>query len=149
MKKPIVILMAFLIFTFTATYAKSNDTKVPESITSEFNSDFSQAGNVKWEKIANYFKASFSFRGEVLFAFYSEDADLMGIANNILSDRLPAFLQVEIKRDYEGYWITNLFGYSIKDTPGYFIELENADRIIMLKSDGNQKWHLSKTIMKF
>jgi hypothetical protein len=148
MKKRIAILIAAFIFTFTASYAKSSDTKVPESITSEFNSDFSQARNVQWEKIADYFKVSFNQNGVVLFAFYTEDADFMGIANNMLSNKLPASLQSEIKKNYKDYWVVDLFKYSIKDKPGYFIALENANQVIMLKSERNQNWYLYKTIVK-
>jgi hypothetical protein len=84
-----------------------------------------------------------------LFAFYTEDADFMGIANNMLSDRLPASLRSKIKKNYPGYWITDLFKFHIEnDQQGYFIALENADKKTMLKSDGYQQWRLYKTIKK-
>jgi len=148
MKKRMIILMTSLIFTFTATYAKTSDTKVPESVTSEFNSDFSQASNVQWEKIADYFKVSFNQHGVVLYAFYTDDADFMGIANYMLSDKLPVSLKSEIKKNYPGYWITDLIKYSIKDKPGYYVALENANQKIMLKTDRNENWYVYKTIAK-
>lgn len=148
MKKRIIIIAVFFILAITGSYAKSNDSRVPESVTSEFNIYFANARNVNWEKIGSYYKASFSEFGLTLFAFYTEDADFMGIANYELSERLPVSLQSEIKKNYGGYWITDLFRFSINDKPGYFIELENADQKIMLKSEGYQKWYLYKTIKK-
>jgi hypothetical protein len=148
MKKRILILMSFFILGLTASYAKSNDDKVPVSVTSEFSRNFSLASNVQWEKIGSYYKVSFNQSEMTLFAFYTEDADFMGIANIMLSDKLPVSLQSQIKKNYEGYWITDLFKFSITDNPGYFIALENADQKIMLKSDSYQNWYLYKTIKK-
>lgn len=148
MKKRIVILAALFILGFTASYAKANDGPIPAPVASEFGIHFSNARNVKWEQIGSYYRVSFDELGTTLFAFYTEDADFMGIANYELSDKLPAALKSEIKNKYGDYWITDLFRYSIKDAPGYFIELENADRKIMLKSDGYQKWYTYKTFRK-
>lgn len=146
MKKRIVILAAFFILGLSASYAK--DGRIPDPVASEFGTHFSNARNVKWEQIGSYYRVTFDELGTTLFAFYTEDADLMGIANYELSDKLPASLRSEIKNKYGDYWITDLFRYSVKDTRGYFIELENADRKIMLKSDGNQKWYIYNSFRK-
>jgi hypothetical protein len=83
-----------------------------------------------------------------LFAFYSEDADFMGIANYILSNKLPEALSSELKTKYGNYWVSDLFRYLVNDQPGYCVTLENGDQKIMLKSDGGQKWNLYKSIEK-
>ena len=138
--------MAAFFLTITATYANKNDGNVPQSVISEFSHNFYLARNVKWEKIDNYYEVIFSQSGRTWFAFYSEDSDLMGIASYILSDSLPVSLGSDLKTSYSNYWISDLFKYSIKDGPGYFVTLENADQKIMLKSDDGQRWHLYKTI---
>jgi hypothetical protein len=148
MKKRIILLSLSLILLFTTTYAKNDNGKIPEAVTARFSRDFSVVGNVQWEKIDFYYKASFIRQGTTLFAFYTEDADYMGAANYILSNRLPVSLKSSIKKNYAGYWITDLFTYSNKDNTGYFITLENADQEIMLKTDNNLHWHLYKSVRK-
>jgi hypothetical protein len=149
MKKNIVILIASLIITFSAAYANGNEKNVPETVTSAFTSDFSHAGNVKWELLDGYYKASFNEHGKTLFAFYTADAEFMGIASNLLSDRLPVSLQSEIKEKYSEYWISDLFHFNIKNTPGYFITLENADQKIMLKAEENKSWSFYSIVKKY
>lgn len=148
MKKILVMLMISFIVTISATYAKSDDSKVPESVTTQFYSDFSHVRQVKWERIGFYYKASFSQHGTTTFAFYTEDADFMGMANYLLSNRLPGSLQSALKMNYGDYWITDLFKFSNNDKSGYVISLENADQQILLKSDENQNWYVYKTIKK-
>jgi hypothetical protein len=148
MKKRIILLSLSFLLIFSSSYAKNDHGKIPEAVTAQFSQDFSIAGNVKWEKIGFYYKASFVRQGIILFAFYTEDADYMGAANYILSNQLPASLASSIKKNYDGYWITDLFTYSNKDKSGYVVTLENADQEIMLKTDGNQHWYLYKSVKK-
>jgi hypothetical protein len=148
MKKKFVILMAACLLTIASTFANTSGGVVPQSIMSDFSSHFYQARNVKWEKMDSYYEVTFNQFGTTLFAFYSEDADFMGIANYILSNKLPEALSSELKTKYGNYWVSDLFRYLVNDQPGYCVTLENGDQKIMLKSDGGQKWNLYKSIEK-
>jgi hypothetical protein len=145
MKKIILTLMTAFFLTISAGYAAKKDGNVPQYVESAFNSNFNFAKNVQWQKMDNYYEVIFNQHGRTLFAFYSEDADFMGIANYILSDRLPVTLKSDLKAKYDNYWISDLFTYSINDKPGYVITLENADQKIMLKSDNGKTWHLYRS----
>ena len=114
----------------------------------DFSIDFSFARNVSWESINGYYKASFIEHGKTLYAFYTADADFMGIATYLLSDRLPVSLQSVIKEKYKGYWITDLFYFQVNSTPGFLITLENADQKIMLKAEENKSWSLYSVVKK-
>ncbi len=146
MKKIILTLMTAFILTITVGYAAKIDSNVPQYVESAFNSNFNFAKNVQWQKMDNYYEVIFNQHGRTLFAFYSEDADFMGIANYILSDRLPETLKSDLKTKYSNYWISDLFTYSINDKPGYVVTLENADQKIMLKSDNGKTWHLYRSV---
>jgi hypothetical protein len=146
MKKIILTLMTAFVLTITVGYAANKDGNVPQYVESAFNSNFNFAKNVQWQKMDNYYEVIFNQHGRILFAFYSEDADLMGIANYILSDRLPVSLKSDLKTKYSNYWISDLFTYSINDKHGYVITLENADQKIMLKSDNGKTWHLYRSV---
>ena len=86
--------------------------------------------------------------GTTLYAFYTPEGEFMGLATYMSSDGLPVSLKSAIKENYQGYWITDLFHYSINNTPGYFITLENADRKIMLKAEQNKSWSFYSEVKK-
>ena len=140
MKKKFLILMASLIFLFSVSFANGNTNYIPSSIRSEFNHDFSYASNVNWESINGYYKVSFEDQGKTRYAFYTADAEFMGIASYILSDNLPVSLQNALKENYNGYWITDLFHVYVNNEPAYFITLQNADQKIMLRGEENRDW---------
>lgn len=140
MKKKMIMLAAAFILTANAIFAESDRTRIPESVASAFTSEFVHVRDVRWENFGNYFKASFIQRGKTVYAFYSDNAEFMGVAKNILSDRLPGMLQTEIKNKYPGYWITDLATYQVGDKDGFLVTLENADQKIVLKTQDNQHW---------
>lgn len=148
MKKRFVIIMAACLLTVASSYARVSDGRIPQSIVSDFSNHFYQASNVKWEKMDSYYEVTFSQFGTTLFAFYSEDADFMGIANYMLSNKLPETLSTELKTKYNKYWISDLFRYLVNDQPGYCVTIENGDQKIMLKSEGGQSWQLYKSLKK-
>ena len=142
MKKLTVLLTLSLFLLAGRTYARTTDPTVPEAINTEFSRDFAQAKDVKWEIADRFFKATFDLRGQVLFAFYAANADFMGIAANLRSDKLPRNLSSEIKKSYADYWITDLFKYKTVDEDGFIITLESPEKVIILKSTGIQGWNV-------
>lgn len=147
MKKKIAMLITAFILTLSVSFANGKY-EIPSGINANFTRHFAEAKNVNWEKMDSYYKASFELNGTAFFAFYSDDAHFIGIAHYMLSDRLPLMLQADLKMDYKGYWITDLFEYSVNHEPGYSVTLENADQKITLKSDNLSKWEVYKKIKK-
>ncbi len=148
MKKRILILAASLILIFSVSYANGDSKPVPARVSSVFSDDFFYASNVRWEANGEYYKASFDKHGMTVYAFYTGDGELMGVATYLLSNRLPGNLQSEIQGKYAGYWITDLFQFNINNNVGYFVTLENADRKIMLKAEENKSWSFYSEVKK-
>jgi hypothetical protein len=148
MKKKIAMLTAAFILTITVAFANDNFKEIPNVVKSDFSRHFATAKNVSWKKENDYYKASFALHGNELVAYYSSDDDFIGVAHNILSDKLPMMLQADLKMNYQGYWITDLAEYSVKHEPGYAIKLENADQSVILKSDNLSHWYVFKKIKK-
>jgi hypothetical protein len=148
MKKIIVILSMVLLVGINSTRANDNNKRVPQTVVASFKIDFSDANNVNWETGKGYYKANFNQGGVAISAFYTDEAEFMGTAVNILSADLPVSLQNELKKKFNGYWITSLSRFYVRDVPGYFVCLENADQQIMLKTDDKQNWQLYKTFNK-
>jgi hypothetical protein len=78
----------------------------------------------------------------MMYAFYSDDAEFMGTAKNVLSDKLPDALQTEVKNKFQAYWITDLVNYQVAGKNGFLATIENANEKIVLKTDNNQHWQV-------
>lgn len=68
--------------------------------------------------------------------------------HNILSSKLPPVLLTDIKKEYKGYWITELYEEGKTRRPSYFITLESPDQIIKLSSDDSENWVVKSTTIK-
>jgi len=88
MKKVIFTTAIMLTIGLASASANAND-NVNDQVTKSFHKDFATAKEVKWQKETNYIKATFTMYGQVMFAYYNESGELIGVVRNILSDKLP------------------------------------------------------------
>ena len=139
MNKFILSIATVLMMSFSA-FASGNDNVVSQQARNAFKKDFASASNVSFEQKDSYVKATFSLNGQILYAYYSNDGELQGVVRNIVSDQLPISLLTDLKKDYDGFWITDLFEISSNDQTTYYVTLENSDKKIVLKSSGTNYW---------
>lgn len=125
----------------------SGPEEVNPAVLKAFKNEFVTAKNVEWQAAENYYRAAFLFNDKYVFAFYSPDGDLLGITRYISPVDLPVNLQVNLKKEYEGYWISDLFELSKNDATNYFITVENADVKLTLKSVSG-RWEVYKSEKK-
>lgn len=148
MKKKMITLMAAFVLIANILFANTRKNLIPESVVSEFSSTFLCAEEVRWQGFGSYYKATFMQNGDELYVFYSDEAEFMGIAKNILSDKLPDLLRARIKDKYQGYWITDLAKYDIANKTGFLVTIENGDEKIVLKTSDSQHWQVYSKEMK-
>lgn len=129
------------------SYSFANPTDgITKKAVASLSKDFSNAHNVKWEAKGKYLLATFTLNNDVMFAYYSNDGEFMAIGRNILSDKLPIYQMIELKKNYEGYWISNLFEVNMHNDTYYYVTVENAEQTLVLKSSENGGWEVySKT----
>lgn len=145
--KKIIASLALTLLVFTGSiFAGTGD--VPQSVNGAFNEKFAQAKDVKWETGKGFYKAEFEMRGRTLMVYFAGNGDIMGIAGNLSPVKLPESLRSEIKKNYAGYWITDLFKYRNTDENGFVVTLEGADKVIVLKATGGQGWLVYRTAGK-
>ena len=142
MKKKIITLAVAFVLIANTMFAGAVKSMVPESVSYAFNQGFAHAKLIHWDSFGTYFKATFMQKGETMYAFYSDDAEYMGMAKNVLSDNLPATLLSEIKTKFQGYWVTDLANYEVGGKSGFLITIENADEKLVLKSMDSQHWQV-------
>ena len=142
MKKLIIILVISLI-TFSSFAAEEDvDPKIIEA----FKKEFVTAKDVNWVVNEEFVVAEFTFNNQHINAYYSHEAQLIGLARNISSFYLPVYLQASLMRAFGEYWITGLIEVTKNNSTAYHATLENAQNIIKLKAFSGGDWsRYSKT----
>ena len=146
MKKMILMLAVALSSVFA--FAGEENANIDSQVLSAFKNEFASAQDVSWAASKDYYKASFVYNSQHVSAFYGLDGDLLGLSRNITSLELPVKLQTTLKKNYAGYWISDLFELSNNDGTDYYVTLENADQQVILKSTGSNNWKVYKKVAK-
>ena len=147
MKKRIVSAAIMLMIITSAAFAGDVEIANPKVITS-FQKEFVKASDVQWVKTNGFYRATFKMNDFIMYALYNEDGSLAGAYRSIVSSQLPIGLQTELKNQFSDYWITELNEYSNNDGAGYYVSLENADQIIIMRSTNATDWQVFKKIKK-
>ena len=138
MKRTIFALALSLVLG-TASFA-NNDESINERAAQSFKKEFAQAKDVSWQKTGDMIRATFTLNERVLFAYYNQSGDLMAITRNITTDQLPIALQTQLRKNYSGYWVSDLFEMVSGGQTNYYITVENADHKVVLKSEDFGSW---------
>lgn len=143
MKKGILSLALMLMIGITSTFAKNYE-GVNQRVISSFQREFTNAKDVKWESSKEFAKATFSLNGQIMFAYYSEEGQLLAMTRNIQSSQLPINLLNNLKKDYNSFWITDLFEMASGNETAYYVTLESTDSMVVLKSTDSMNWEVFK-----
>lgn len=132
----------------SSLFAFAGEGSISKNVLSAFSKEFAGATEVSWSEGPDYYRAAFIMNDQYISAFYSNRGELMGITRNISSLNLPLGLQSKIRKDYNGYWITDLFEVCNSEGTRYYITVENADKKITLKSDNDANWEMYQKATK-
>jgi hypothetical protein len=145
--KQVILSIATMLMMGISAFAGVNDeVKVSQQAQQSFKRDFTNARNISWEQKQDFVKVTFSLNEQVLFAYYNNNGELQAVVRNIVSDQLPINLLADLKKDYNDFWITDLFEIASDDQTAYYVTLENANKKIVLKSESASNWNVfSKT----
>ena len=136
----IALTVAFVLTIVSTGFANTTNDDNNTAVTASFHKDFKKAELLTTEAGKNYTKLTFKMNDMVLFAFYSEEGQLLAVTRNIKSNQLPIKLLLQIKQEYANYWISELFEFNADGTNAYYITLENADSSVTLRSSGSDAW---------
>jgi hypothetical protein len=109
-------------------------------VIASFHKEFRTADVMQVENKKEYTKVTFRMNGVVMFAYYSENGDLMAVVRNIVSTQLPISLLMDLKKNHADYWITDLFEMDSNGQTTYYVALENSDTRITLRSSNSTNW---------
>jgi hypothetical protein len=116
-----------------------------DEINASFHKDFKQAELMEILNGKGYARLTFKMNGMILIAYYSDNGELLAVTHNILSTQLPLTLMLQLRNDYSGYWISDLFEYDANGSSCYYITLENANTRLTLRSNTGNWETYSKT----
>jgi len=148
MKTKITTLVLLAVIMTTSIFASDKGDNKNTQVLAAFSSKFSSATEVSWDRAQDFLKATFKMNEQYMFAYYTEDGELVGVCRNINSTQLPLNLQVELKKVSSNSWITELFEYASENDNAYYVTIENADQQIQLKSTGYNTWSVYKKVKK-
>jgi hypothetical protein len=143
--KQIFALTAALLLTLGVTTSFAANTTGNDEATASFHKDFKQAELLSTDAGKDYTKITFRMNGAILYAFYNDNGDLLAVTHNITSSQLPINLLLQIKHNYAGYWISDLFELDASGNSNYYITLENAGVKVTLRSNDNSWETYSKS----
>jgi hypothetical protein len=140
MKKRILLLSIALVSLTAFSFAAATPSTISKNVISSFNKQFSSAHDIKWENTENFVKAQFTMNDMVLFAYFNNSGELIAVTRFISPNQLPLELLSSLKGSYKGYWVSDLFEIHTEFGTAYYATLENADQIVVLKSEGMSGW---------
>ena len=141
-------MMLALAITISTLSAFAVEEKVSSRVLNAFKIEFNTAKDVEWSVGSTYYMATFTYNDKYVFAYYNVDGVLLGLSHYISPAELPMALQNSLKKDYNDFWISDLFEVVKNGKTEYYVTLENADKKIVLQSSGSNEWEEYKKVRK-
>ena len=147
MKTRITTLLTALMLVSMVTFA-NDEIKPSEQLKKEFSNEFAQASDVKWEKVGDYYKASFVQDDQYFVAYFNTSNRLEYISRSITTNMLPLILQKDLKnRVSESSWVTDCFEITVENGTEYFVVIESDDQKTIYQAD-EFNWNVYKKTNK-
>lgn len=143
MKKIMLVWALMLTVGLSSSFANFTET-VSQQVVNAFKKDFADAQNVSWEVSKTFAKATFKMNDQVLYAYYSKEAELTAVTRNILSEQLPINLLTSLKKGYGAYWISDLFELAAGGSTSYYVTVQDGEQQLILRSSGSASWEVFK-----
>jgi hypothetical protein len=138
MKKMMIAVAVFL--TITTGTAFANPTAVNPKVIKAFNTEFVSVNDVTWTTGNDFYKASFIYNSKYVFAYYSFEGKFLGLTRLMATSELPLMLQTSIKKNYADMWVSDLFEVANTDGTTYYLTVEDAENVMIVKSSGGSDW---------
>lgn len=148
MKKFKIVLTAIVMLFAGSAFAKEPENVSPK-VKAAFESDFSKASKISWEKTSDFYFASFTLNNVRIDAAYNEDGELLGTARVISAEQMPLSVSLTIAEKYAGYKVEKTaIELTYEGQTRYYISVENEHQIVKLKCFSNADVEVESKIKK-
>jgi hypothetical protein len=140
-----LIAIAALVFTMGSSSSFAGPAHgLNGQVSSAFQKDFKKAELMDYNSNKDYTRLTLKVNDMIVFAYYSENGELLAVTRNIRSTQLPLPLLLDLRKNYAGYWISELFELSTGDQTSYYMTVENANTKLNLRTVNNDGWETFK-----
>ncbi len=137
MKKFATVLTAIVMLFATSSFAMDGD-NVSAKVKAAFENDFSKAKQVNWEKVSDFYFASFELNNAGVNAAYNEEGELVGTSRKIDAAQMPLAVSLELAKKYGEYTIAgHAFELTFEGQTSYYITADNSKQVLNLKCYSN------------
>jgi hypothetical protein len=135
MKKIKTVLTAIVMLLSISSFAKGPEPeKVTPVVKAAFESDFSKATLVKWEKTDEFYFASFLLNNVKTDAAYTETGELLGTSRKILAEQMPLSVSIALADNYDGYEVDkSVVELTFAGVTRYYVTVSNKTQTVKLK----------------
>ena len=81
-------------------------------------------------------------------AEYTMAGEVSGVSADCMQIYRMLALQIDLKKNYKDYWISNLFEVAKDNDTAYYITVEDADAKMVLKATDGRNWNVFKKVKK-
>jgi hypothetical protein len=137
MKKLVTVLTAAAMLFSSFAFATDSD-KVNARVKTAFLSDFSAASSVSWEKISDFYFATFTVNHIEVSAAYNEEGELVGTSRQMETSMLPMNVSLALNKKYEGYTFSKKsLELTYDGEVRYYLTIANDRQLLKLKCSAN------------
>lgn len=139
------LFMLALVLTAVTTAAFSADPIYSNSaVLKSFNKSFATARDVEWTIKSDFHRAKFTVEGEVFYAYFKGDGELMAVTRNIKVSQLPIALSSSFDEKYGAYYLAELFEVSSNGESTYYATIRKNKCSITLQASSSGVWKVYK-----
>lgn len=132
------MLLSISSFATETKKASPDPEKVTPVVKAAFESDFSKATLVKWDKTDEFYFASFLLNNVKVDAAYTENGELIGTSRRISADQMPLSISVALAENYSGYVADNsVVELTHLSVTRYYVTVSNKTQTVKLKCFSN------------
>jgi hypothetical protein len=142
MKK--IIMLALVLITVATTAFSLDPINVNNLVLQSFNKEFKKAVNIEWAVNKDFVRAKFTMDEQIMYAYFTENGELMAVTRNITVEQLPVNLAAKLKSKYSDHYLADLFEVSKDGETTYYATVSDAKCSIILQSVSNDDWHQYK-----
>jgi hypothetical protein len=148
MKKLATILPAAIMLFSSFAFATDSD-QVNARVKAAFLNDFSAASAVSWEKISDFYFATFTINNIEVNAAYNEDGELVGTSRPMESSQLPINISLALAKKYEGYTVSKkALELTFEGDTSYYLTVATDRVALKLKCSASGNIEVERRIKK-
>ena len=142
MKK--LIVLALVLTTLISSAFSADPIYSNTAVLNSFNKSFATATNVEWTIKSDFHRAKFAVEGQVFYAYFKEDGELMAVTRNIKTAQLPFGLSSGLDSKYGDYYLADLFEVSSNGESTYYATVRKGKTSIVLQAFSSGSWKVYK-----